>query len=142
MEAIFLNPIETIINNQRYSIQSNDDLFFVTRKDFFGDGVMVLMDEALNLDKTPEYPEERQVISFIKNKLKQAKKINTSITNESLGTLGEFNGTTNDYYRVDNRLKTILSILIKRGIQKNQFINQAIMEKLERDGLLNQEGDI
>lgn len=141
MEAIFKEPIEAIINNVRYSIQSNDDVYFKTRKDFFGDGMMMPIHDDLTLDKTPEYDEERQVISFIKKELKQSKKKEASTISNSLGELGEFCGTTNDYYRVDNRLKTILSVLIKRGIQKNQFINKAILEKLERDGLLTDQNE-
>lgn len=139
--AVFYGPIETVINGHKYSIQSDDDLFFVTMKDFFNDGVMVPIHDALNINKVPEYPEERQVIAFIKNKLKEVAKASAKkdlVQIESIG-LGEYLGKTDYSFQIDARLKRVFVILKGKGVKIGPFINAAIMEKLERDGLLTQE---
>jgi len=139
MENLFREPTETSLDGIKYLISSSDGIIFQVMSDLFMDGNMIIYNDNFNPSAIPESDTDKRLARFILNKIKAKNKKEASESLESYKQigLGDYVGKIDHSFQIDIRIRNLFRSTFKNlGINQGQFINQAIIEKLERDGLI------
>ena len=117
-----------------YEVSSSDGVAFDIGCELYADGNYLVFAEKTALQESSEHNDDiNAVIRLTKNLIKAEKARTFESIGKKLEVLGSNVGTRKKHIDLDNRSYYAMK---RNNIVMNQFINLAIAEKLERDGLL------
>lgn len=126
-------------NGFDYRITTADGVIYDINCDLFSDGHYVTMADQTTLQESNEYSDDINAVKrLVKNLIKADKAKEKSSIISNMNKLGKDMGNRRKEFLLDNRIYLVMK---ENNIIMNQFINLAIAEKLERDGLLTDLSD-
>lgn len=128
---------ELDFRTMKWVAETSGGVLFDIYVDMFGDGVMIKTREMVSLDHDDNDDDDtNEFKKRIKSLIKENKTTENNTIFNNISSLGADVGTRKKEFALDNRLYYKI-----KSLNMNRFINNAILEKLERDGLLTDQNE-
>jgi hypothetical protein len=133
-----MKKYELEFKGMKWTAETQGGILFDISVDMFGDGMLIKTREMIPLDHDDNDDDDtNEFKKRIKALIKTDELKSNNIIMSNISSLGVNVGTRRKEISLDNRLY----YRIKNLANMTKFINQAILEKLERDGLLTDQNE-